>query len=92
MTQKKQPPLVVILGPTAVGKACLSLRLAQEFGSEIISAHSSGGRASFTLALFALQGRWLTIHPHHFTRGHFSPIPCFPLISRDSLVNTFLEL
>ncbi len=40
MTQKKQPPLIVIVGPTAVGKTRLSLRLAQEFDGEIVSADS----------------------------------------------------
>lgn len=34
------PPLIVILGPTAVGKTALSLRLAQEFSGEIVSADS----------------------------------------------------
>ena len=34
------PPLIVIVGPTAVGKTRLSLRLAQEFDGEIISADS----------------------------------------------------
>jgi len=33
-------PLVVIVGPTAVGKTALSLQLAQEFRGEIISADS----------------------------------------------------
>jgi len=33
-------PLVVIVGPTAVGKTALSLQLAQEFAGEIISADS----------------------------------------------------
>ena len=40
MNQKKHPPLVAIVGPTAVGKTRLSLRLAQEFDGEIISADS----------------------------------------------------
>ena len=34
------PPLIVILGPTAVGKTELSLNLAEEFGGEIVSADS----------------------------------------------------
>lgn len=33
-------PLLVIVGPTAVGKTALSLRIAAEFGGEIISADS----------------------------------------------------
>ncbi|MEN6411003.1 MAG: tRNA (adenosine(37)-N6)-dimethylallyltransferase MiaA [Anaerolineaceae bacterium] len=35
-----RPPLIVILGPTAVGKTELSLRLAERFGGEIVSADS----------------------------------------------------
>ena len=35
-----QPLLLVILGPTASGKTSLSLRLAQEFGGEIVSCDS----------------------------------------------------
>jgi len=34
------PPLVVVLGPTAVGKTALSVRLAERFDGEIISADS----------------------------------------------------
>ncbi|MCK5256077.1 MAG: tRNA (adenosine(37)-N6)-dimethylallyltransferase MiaA, partial [Deltaproteobacteria bacterium] len=33
-------PLVVILGPTAVGKSKLAIKLAQKFGLEIINADS----------------------------------------------------
>jgi tRNA dimethylallyltransferase len=36
----ENPPLIAIIGPTAVGKTRLSLRLAQEFDGEIISADS----------------------------------------------------
>jgi tRNA dimethylallyltransferase len=35
-----QPPLVVILGPTAVGKTALSLHLAESLDGEIVSADS----------------------------------------------------
>lgn len=37
---ENQPPVVVVVGPTAVGKTALSLRLAQVLGGEIISADS----------------------------------------------------
>lgn len=37
---KKRLPLVAIVGPTASGKTGLAIRLAQEFGGEIISADS----------------------------------------------------
>ncbi|RLA92916.1 MAG: tRNA (adenosine(37)-N6)-dimethylallyltransferase MiaA, partial [Deltaproteobacteria bacterium] len=35
-----RPPLVIIAGPTAVGKTSLSIRLAKKFGAEIINADS----------------------------------------------------
>ncbi|MBZ0278609.1 MAG: hypothetical protein K8I60_20850 [Anaerolineae bacterium] len=34
------PPLIVILGPTAVGKSGLALELAQQINGEIINADS----------------------------------------------------
>lgn len=36
----KDKPLVILTGPTAVGKTDLSLKLAKEIGAEIISADS----------------------------------------------------
>ena len=33
-------PLIAIVGPTAVGKTALSIRLAQQFNGEIVSADS----------------------------------------------------
>ena len=39
-TQPGQPPLIVIVGPTGVGKTALSLRLASVTGGEIVSADS----------------------------------------------------
>ena len=38
--EKARPPLVVILGPTAVGKTSLSLELAARFDGEIVGADS----------------------------------------------------
>jgi tRNA dimethylallyltransferase len=38
--EHEHPPLVVIIGPTAVGKTSLSLRLAEALGAEIVSADS----------------------------------------------------
>lgn len=37
---REEPPLVVICGPTASGKTALAIRLAKEFGGEIICADS----------------------------------------------------
>ena len=40
MTEQKKPPLIVILGPTAVGKTSLSIELAKRLNGEIVSADS----------------------------------------------------
>ena len=36
----EKPKIVVIVGPTAVGKTALSIKIAKEFDGEIISADS----------------------------------------------------
>jgi len=40
MTERERPRVVILLGPTGVGKSKLAIELAQEFGGEIISADS----------------------------------------------------
>jgi tRNA dimethylallyltransferase len=40
VTEEQKKPLVVLLGPTAVGKTALSLQLAQRFHGEIVGADS----------------------------------------------------
>lgn len=40
MDEKKKEPLIILTGPTAVGKTDLSIRLAKAVGGEIISADS----------------------------------------------------
>ena len=39
-SSSEQPPLVVIVGPTASGKSATAMRIAEEFGGEIICADS----------------------------------------------------
>ena len=39
-TLKAKPPIIVLTGPTAVGKTALSIHLAKAVGGEIISADS----------------------------------------------------
>jgi tRNA dimethylallyltransferase len=38
--ERETPPLIVITGPTAVGKSAVALALAERFGAEIVSADS----------------------------------------------------
>ena len=42
MEQTNKRPLVILTGPTAVGKTAASIGLAKAVGGEIISADSSG--------------------------------------------------
>lgn len=46
---RSQPPLVVIVGPTASGKTGLAVRLARELGGEVISADSRAIYTGLTL-------------------------------------------
>jgi tRNA dimethylallyltransferase len=39
-TDKRKPPLLVVCGPTGIGKTAAAVALAQDFGGEIISADS----------------------------------------------------
>ncbi len=40
MKQETKKPLVILTGPTAVGKSALAVALARQIGGEIISADS----------------------------------------------------
>ena len=40
VTHSNEKPLIVLAGPTASGKTALAIRLAQQFGGEIVSCDS----------------------------------------------------
>lgn len=63
--EKKQPPLVVILGPTAVGKTALSLSLAKKFNGEIISADSRLFYRGMDIGTAKPTKEEMQIVPHH---------------------------
>jgi tRNA dimethylallyltransferase len=59
------PPLVVVVGPTAVGKTALSVRLAEEVGGEIVSADSRQVYRGMDLGTAkATVDEWARV-PHH---------------------------
>jgi tRNA dimethylallyltransferase len=68
---KTQPLLVVITGPTAVGKTSLAIRLAQHFDAEIISADSRQFFREMSIGTAVPSAEELQTVPHHFI-GHLS--------------------
>ncbi len=70
--------LIVIVGPTAIGKTALSIRLAQYFDTEIISADSRQFFREMNIGTAKPSSEELASAPHHFIDSHsiqefFSP-------------------
>ena len=60
-----EPLLVVILGPTASGKTALSLRLAQQFGGEIVNCDSVAMYREFDVGTAKPNAQERSAAPHH---------------------------
>lgn len=63
MTEKK--PLVILTGPTAVGKTALSIKLASEIGGEIISADSMQVYRQMDIGSAKIKPKEMGGIPHH---------------------------
>lgn len=63
---KKQPTLICIVGPTAIGKTSLSLELASHFSTEIISADSRQFFKEMTIGTAVPTPEELSQAKHHF--------------------------
>ncbi len=66
MKQPEQPTLLVLIGPTGIGKTELSLSIAETFGCEIVSADSRQLYADLKIGTAAPTVEQLTRVPHHF--------------------------
>nr|MBA3532664.1 tRNA (adenosine(37)-N6)-dimethylallyltransferase MiaA [Ardenticatenales bacterium] len=62
---ERLPPLLAIVGPTAVGKTALSLRLAQRFGGEIVSADSRQFYRGLDIGTAKVTVEEQAVIPHH---------------------------
>lgn len=62
--------LIVIAGPTAVGKTAVALQVAQHFGTEIISADSRQCYREMTIGTAKPTAEELHTVPHHFIDSH----------------------
>lgn len=58
--------MIVVAGPTAVGKTALAIRLAQHFHTEIVSADSRQIFTELTIGTAKPSARELQMVPHHF--------------------------
>ncbi len=63
-----KPELIVITGPTAVGKTGLAIRLAEALGCEIVSADSRQVYSEMRIGTAAPSAEDLTRVPHHMVR------------------------
>ena len=61
-----KPNLIVIVGPTAIGKTSLSLALAKHFQTEILSADSRQFFKEMSIGTAAPTEEELSVAPHHF--------------------------
>jgi tRNA dimethylallyltransferase len=62
--------LIVIVGPTAIGKTALAIKLAQFFNTEIISADSRQFFKEMAIGTAKPDASELTQAPHHFIDSH----------------------
>ena len=67
----KEKKLIILLGPTGVGKTELSLQMAEELGTEIISCDSRQMYREMKIGTAAPTEEELKRVPHHFI-GHLS--------------------
>jgi tRNA dimethylallyltransferase len=67
MTRKR---LLVVLGPTAVGKTALSILLAKKFNTEIVSADSRQFFRELKIGTAKPSEKELLEVPHHFINSH----------------------
>ncbi|UYZ63728.1 tRNA (adenosine(37)-N6)-dimethylallyltransferase MiaA [Hymenobacter weizhouensis] len=65
-----EPTLLVISGPTAVGKTALCVRLAQELGTEVVSADSRQFYRELNIGTAKPTVEEMQGVPHHFINSH----------------------
>jgi tRNA dimethylallyltransferase len=62
--------LIVIVGPTAIGKTALAIKVAQQLGTEILSADSRQFFAEMEIGTAKPSKEELLAAPHHFIGSH----------------------
>lgn len=67
---KKKKTLIVVVGPTAVGKTALAIKLAQHFNTEIVSADSRQFYQEMTIGTAKPDAAERAAVRHHFIDSH----------------------
>ncbi len=62
----KKPLLICVVGPTAIGKTAMSIKLAKAFGTEILSADSRQFFKEMSIGTAVPSADELAAVPHHF--------------------------
>jgi tRNA dimethylallyltransferase len=62
--------VIIIAGPTAVGKTAIAIEIAKQFTTEIISADSRQCYKELKIGVARPSGEELAIVPHHFIASH----------------------
>jgi tRNA dimethylallyltransferase len=70
LNQTPSHTLIILLGPTGVGKTALSIRLATHFGTEIISCDSRQIFKEMSVGTAIPEDNLLRMIPHHFIHSH----------------------
>ncbi len=70
LTTASEPTLLVVTGPTAVGKTALCVQLAQQLGTEIVSADSRQFFRELTIGTAKPTAAEMDGVPHHFIDSH----------------------
>ncbi len=68
--EKEGKNLIVVVGPTAVGKTAVAIKLAQFFNTEIISADSRQIFKELTIGTAKPSDAEMELVPHHFVNTH----------------------
>src|SRR5438128_11537924 len=69
-TVKRNKTVIVIAGPTAVGKTSVAIEVAKHFGTEIISADSRQCYKELNIGVARPSIQELETVPHHFIASH----------------------
>jgi len=66
----KQKTVIIVAGPTAAGKTDIAIRVAKQFGTEIISADSRQCYIELNIGVARPSQDQLALVPHHFIASH----------------------